>query len=247
MGAPSAALLRAGPSSCFDSVQGSYRYPFGRFAFGAAMGELNTTFKHVSNTLFKRVVQIEVMGQNLPMTTEQQHGETPAHVLDYVDQKSSLSLEVARKSYDDLHERAYKLATLLVGGGGSVGAYAVSKLSPLSEYMAWAPLAALAVTWFVIAAHLIWVAATSREVSPGNGPKNLLGYYSARVKDGWSEEKAFTITREQELELMQQRLRAYANGCNIRADAIDCAYKAVAIASPLVPLATAAVLRVFGC
>lgn len=36
--APAAALLRAGPSSCFDSVQGSYRYPFGRFAFGAAMG-----------------------------------------------------------------------------------------------------------------------------------------------------------------------------------------------------------------
>ena len=32
---------RARPSSCVESVQGPYRYPFGRFALFAAMGVLN--------------------------------------------------------------------------------------------------------------------------------------------------------------------------------------------------------------
>lgn len=164
----------------------------------------------------------------------------------YVEQKASLSLEIARKSYDDLHERAYKLATLLVGGGGAIGAYALAKITASAAPMTWAPLAALALSWLAIAGQLIWVGATSNRVSPGNGSKNLLGYHKARVEDGWSEEQAFSITREKELELMQTRLYAYMRGGDARVEAIDLAYRAVAIASPLVPLLTALALHRMG-
>lgn len=164
-------------------------------------------------------------------------------VLDYAEARSAKTVEVARKSYDDLHERAYKLATVLVGGGGAVGAYTLGKLAPGADPVAWAPLAALALSWLGTAAHLIWVAATSRAVSPGNGPENLLSYHKARLADGWSVEEAIRITREAELALEQARLRTYLQGCNERAEAIDRAYKAVAIASPAAPLVTALLIK----
>lgn len=164
-------------------------------------------------------------------------------VLDYAEARSTKTVEVARKAYDDLHERAYKLATVLVGGGGAVGAYTLGKLAPESDPMTWGPLAALSLSWLGTAAHLIWVAATSRTVSPGNGPENLLSYHKDRLRDGWTAEDAFRITREAELALEQARIRTYSQGCNERAEAIDRAYKAVAMASPAAPLVTALLLK----
>lgn len=167
-------------------------------------------------------------------------------VLDYVEDRAGKTVEVARKAYDDLHERVYKLATVLVGGGGAVGAYALSKVAEDPGATLWAPLGALSLSWLATAAQLIWVGATSRAASPGNGPKNLLGYYRARVDEKWNAEDAFRITREAELDLLQGRISAYNDGCISRAEAVDRAYKTVAIASPLVPMATALIIRWLG-
>lgn len=166
--------------------------------------------------------------------------------LDYVEQRSSKTLEITRQTYDDLHERAYKLATVLVAGGGAVTAYVLSRAGGAAGHMGWAPLAALALSWFGIAAQLIWHSLTSQELSPGNAARNLLGYYDARVAEGREIEDALRVTRRAELEAEQLRLDAYKRGCVQRAETIDRAYKAIAIASPLVPLVVAALIKFLG-
>lgn len=160
--------------------------------------------------------------------------------LEYVEKRAADTLLVLRQSYDDLHERAYKLATVLVGGGGAVGAYALGQFQPGGSVLAWAPLAALALSWWGVAIPLMWTGATTTKLSPGNGPKNLLSYFEDRRSAGAGDQDAFRIMREAELNLQQQRIDAFSAGCVARADAIDYAYKAVVICSPAVPLLVAA-------
>lgn len=161
-------------------------------------------------------------------------------IISYTEAVAAKSLEVARHAYDDLHERAYKLTTVLVTGGGAVGALALSRIGSPTGSIGWAPLAALALSWFAIAGLLVLGGATSKLLSPGNGPKHLRDYFAARLKEYPDDrEKALEITRGAELDLMQKRLRAYTDGCTARAHAIDRAYRSVALCSPLVPLVVA--------
>ncbi|MBA4263779.1 MAG: hypothetical protein C0453_01745 [Comamonadaceae bacterium] len=162
-------------------------------------------------------------------------------MLDYVESRTTRTLDYVRKSYDDLHERAYKLATLLVAGGGAMISYALAKVAPEVAPLTWAPVAALALSWFAIAGMLIWRGATTIKLSPGNGPKNLKGYFRARVAESSDELGALIITREAELDREQERLSGYLDGCCQRAEAIDWAYKTVAVVSPLTAVATAAI------
>lgn len=162
-------------------------------------------------------------------------------MLDYVQNRSDQTMAVLRQAYDDLHERAYKLATVLVAGGGGAGAYALGKLAAEARAITWAPMAALALVWFGAAGVLVWRATTSRELSPGNGPKNLLGYYAERLVALGDGDAALEHTRLAEMDLQQARIRAYEAGCIERAAALDGAYKAVAVCSPAVPLVVAAV------
>lgn len=160
-------------------------------------------------------------------------------MLDYIEKRTTNTLEYVRKSYDDLHDRAYKLATLLVAGGGAMISYAAGKIAQEVAPIAWAPIAALALSWFAIAGLLVWKGATTTQISPGNGPKNIKGYFRARMAESSNETAALAATREAELDLEQIRLTGYIDGCMQRAGAIDLAYKTVAIASPLVVVATA--------
>ena len=166
----------------------------------------------------------------------------------YIEDRAADTLKVLRQSYDDLHERAYKFATVLVAGGGAVGAYAIGKVGVGVPVIAWAPLAALALSWFAIAAQLVWTGATSRELSPGNNPGIMLGYYNDRLTDGWKEDGALNCLRDAELDLQTERIRNYSYGCTTRAESIDRAYKTAALATPLVPssvVALAAWLNLF--
>ena len=160
--------------------------------------------------------------------------------LDYVETRTDKTMAVLRQSYDDLHERAYKLATVLVAGGGAAGAYALGKMGASdASVLSWAPIAALALSWFGNAAWLMWRGATSRELSPGIGPQSLMENYDFRVQHGAGAEQALEGLRRQEMELQQARMDAYGNGCITRANAIDNAYKMAAIGTPLVPAVVA--------
>lgn len=162
-------------------------------------------------------------------------------ILEYTEKVAAKSLEVARAGYDDLHERAHKLVTVLLAGGGGVGAFAVGRMQPGTQPIEWAPLLALALSWFGTAGVLVVRGMTSKQLSPGNGPKNLLNYYSARLQDSTSDPAtALELTRRAELALVQQRLTSYNSGCIARAQAIDLAYRTLAICSPSVPLIVAA-------
>lgn len=166
--------------------------------------------------------------------------------LDYVERRSSKTLEVARKAYDDLHERAYKLATVLVAGGGGVGAYVLGKLSTDAVPIAWAPLGAMALSWFGVAGCLVWQGLRARPMSPGNGAGNLYEYHDALIGLGRNEPQALTETRREELRLEQQRISAYSKGCSARAAAIDTAYKSLILCTPLTPLAVAVLIKFMG-
>lgn len=160
-------------------------------------------------------------------------------MLDYVESRAATTLVVLRQAYDDLHERAYKLATVLVAGGGAATLYSLGKLGEPQNTLAWAPMAALGLCWFGIAGHLVWQGATSRELSPGNGPANLLAYYQKRLVETPEPAQALDTTRHAELDLQQKRIEAYSAGCEARALAIDRAYKSAALCSPLVPAVVA--------
>lgn len=168
-------------------------------------------------------------------------------ILDYAEAQSEKTLIVARKSYDDLHERVYKLATVLTGGAGAIGVYALGKVGS-GDALQWVPLATLSAWWFVTAGVLVIRGATSSAVSPGNGPDNIRRYYLARLSEQPADSvdcdaAAMQITREAELDLQQIRIRNYTAGCTARAKAIDAAYKSVAI-SPT-PAALAAIAAYF--
>lgn len=167
-------------------------------------------------------------------------------ILEYAESVSEKTLEVARKTYDELHERVYKLATVLAAGAGATGAYALGKIDDPSAIVQWAPLGVLSLIWFAIAGVIIVRGSTSRIVSPGNGPDNVMRYYEARLAEqpacsASSNEDALRITRQAELDLKQARLRRYIDGCNARSDAVDFGYISVAV-SPLGPLLAIAVL-----
>ena len=167
-------------------------------------------------------------------------------ILEYAESVSEKTLEVARKSYDELHERVYKLATVLAAGAGAIGAYALGKVDDSSAIVQWAPLGVLSITWFAIAGVMIVLGSTSRIVSPGNGPDNIRRYYEARLAEqpagaASPKQDALLITREAELDLKQTRLRNYIAGCNARSAALDFGYFFVAV-SPLGPLLAIALL-----
>lgn len=163
-------------------------------------------------------------------------------ILEYTESVSKATLEVARKSYDDLHERVYKLATVLAGGGGAVGAYALGKIGSPGTALQTAPLSVLAMYWFGAVFFLLLKGATSNQVSPGNGPDNILGYYGARLAEQSSIEDAsalaMRVTRGAELDLMQARMNMYIKGCDKRASALDWTFIAIAL-SPIPPGVTA--------
>lgn len=163
------------------------------------------------------------------------HQEASDECLNYVEGVTANTLTVLRQSYDDLHERTYKLATWLVTGGGAVAAYAITQFAAGTDPLRWAPLAGLSLCWFGVAGPLIWNGMAAESLSPGNGAKNLLNYYEARLAEpGSTAAGALKMTRRAELNLAQQRIREYSDACVRRAEAMDFAYKAVTVASPSV-------------
>lgn len=160
-------------------------------------------------------------------------------ILDYTESTSTKTVDYLRRTYDDFYDRMHKLVTALMGGAAAVGAYSLGKVGQ-DLAISWVPIGSLSVAWFVIAFLVLLFGPGSRELSPGNGPKNLLAYHRARLAELSTdrddrEAEALRITREKELELQQGRLKEYAAACTERARVLDRAYLAIAV-SPLIPL-----------
>ncbi|KQP43938.1 hypothetical protein [Pseudorhodoferax sp. Leaf274] len=152
--------------------------------------------------------------------------------LKFVEERGGRTFEVVRKSYDDLHDRAVKLATLLIAGGGAMAAFALGKAGAKDPLAQWAGIAVLAVVWFYGAASLVRGGATSKDVPYGVGPAKLLSYYDGWLKAGTTADDALERTRREEIRLEEERVQVYADACSQRSVVIDEAYKLVAVKAP---------------
>lgn len=164
-------------------------------------------------------------------------------IIEYAEATGAKTLDTLRKSYDDKHEKVYKLASILAAAAGAMGAYALDKAAGGSLFAQWVGIAALSVSWFAIVGYVVVMGATSQQVSPGNSPGNILKYFHARLAEqpNFDRAAAFEITRQAELDLVQKRISAYIDANDQRAKALDVAYKATAL-SPLVPIVATIIL-----
>ena len=164
-------------------------------------------------------------------------------ITEYAEAIGAKTLDTLRKGYDDKHEKVYKLASILAAAAGAIGAYALDKAAGGAPVAQWVGIAALSVSWFAIVGYMVVLGATSQQVSPGNSPGNILKYFHARLAEQPDSDQAaaFDITRQAELDLIEARITAYIAANARRANALDVAYKAVAL-SPLIPILATVVL-----
>lgn len=165
--------------------------------------------------------------------------------LKFVEERGGRALEIVRKSYDDLHERAYKLATLLLAGGGAMAAYALGRFGVAASPVEWLPIAVLALVWLSAAARLVLHGAGSQKVPYGVGPAKLLQYHDDWISAAATSEKALEEMRRQEIALEDERVGQYAAACDKRSEAIDRAYKLAVVAAPLAAIMMLALVLIF--
>jgi hypothetical protein len=165
-------------------------------------------------------------------------GEVTMDALKFVEERGGRALEIVRKGYDDLHERAYKFATLLVAGGGAMAAYALGRIGISSPVVEWLPIAVLAFFWLAAAARLVLHAAGSQKVPYGAGPAKQLKYYDGWISAAATPEKALEELRRREIQLEEERIQKYAEACDKRSDEIDKAYRIAVLVAPLMGAGT---------
>lgn len=164
--------------------------------------------------------------------------------IDYIERETTRTLGLLMAEYAASHERVYKLLTLLIGGAGALGSYALTRLS--APPLQWAPLLALTAWWFGVAAYLMVRGVQSHWLGWGGTPNVLCGSFVQKGGDFGADrlqenQLALTNTRLEELAAHQERIVAYGKACSARARAMDAAYWAAA-ASPLPALATLAMV-----
>lgn len=160
--------------------------------------------------------------------------------LDYAEKRSAAALDAVRKIYETLHERAYKLTTALVAGGGAVSAYVWGQIAVGAALIAWVPLAALALCWFACAAYLVWVALRGSPMSSIVDAAEILRYHDEWEQfDKQNPQRAMQEIKKDALRHDSLSIKNYSDGCNSRSAAIDAAYKAIVLASPIVPTVAA--------
>lgn len=156
--------------------------------------------------------------------------------IDFMEQTATATLKVAADSYDLAYERVNKLATLILGGAGAAGVYALGKIGVRSELFQVLPLCLLAVWWLGIAATLMLAGSKSREVSLGADSMELRKIYNEELgklpSASDSATQALEHTRWRHLDAIDLQIRIYADGLTNRSEALDKAYRALA-ASPL--------------
>jgi hypothetical protein len=153
--------------------------------------------------------------------------------LEFAEKVSGEALESAQSAYDDMQERVYKFASVLAGGAGGVGAYAIGKLGPQTPVSQVVPLIVLSVYWFSIVAVLLIRGARSTHLMAGTSSAAVRERVAKHKKEGASDEDALWFTRWGHLSAVDAQIKQYADGATRRARALDNAYWCLAV-SPAV-------------
>ncbi|WP_394792228.1 hypothetical protein [Rhodoferax sp.] len=160
-------------------------------------------------------------------------------MLEYMERETAVTLKVVMDDYAASHARAYNFVTLLVGGGGALGAYVLAKLAaPPVAALSWVPLTFLAVWWFAIAVYILLAGLQSNYLSSGPRPDDL-GLYFTKKGGNFGDVTAvknvdaLTKTRIAELATRGQRINDHMAAVGSRAQVLNAAYVAAAF-SPVV-------------
>lgn len=161
------------------------------------------------------------------------------NTLEFAEQVANETLKDTRQAYDALHERIHKFMTLLAGGAGGVGIFALGKLGPASAASQIAPLGALCIWWFAIVGVVMLQGAKSRPLKAGTDSaairtrflKHTVNIPSAPTDD------ALWYTRWEHLAAVDSQIESYASGTSARAHTLDKAYVCVACSPAVAALA----------
>lgn len=168
-------------------------------------------------------------------------------MLDYMEREALRTLQALMAEYATAHGRVYQLATLLLGGGGGVGAYALGQwLRDGAAQVLWLPLLAVSLWWFALAGVLLLGGGLSRRLGLGGTPDVLGAAYTAESGDfgdaGASHNQLAVVkVRLAELATHQQRIEDWMRACAARTHVLDTVYR-LAACTPLPPCLVLGVL-----
>lgn len=155
--------------------------------------------------------------------------------IDFAEKIVDASLKEARASYDAMHERAYKFATLTMSASGAVSIYALGKIGADGYLWQTIPMALMAFWWFVAASVLLLKGATTNEMSAGTTSAKIrerVMKHSEKVGGEVDLEQGLNLTRWDQLAAADIQIQAFSNANIERAKALDAAYRWM-VASPL--------------
>ena len=123
--------------------------------------------------------------------------------IDYLEDQARRNAAFSLDNMDRLFQRSQSLLTLLLGGAGGAGAYALAQLGKPDSVWAVAALGALSLWWFVLAAWVSVVLQTPQAVRPPAAD----GWVSLEHLRGplteWAQSQE--LTPEQKLMLLREQ------------------------------------------
>lgn len=168
-------------------------------------------------------------------------------MIDFMEREAVRLLAQVSLEYQRGHDLAYRLMTLLVGGGGATVAYVLGRWGDgENSQVLWA-LAAMSIWWFIVALLLTYFGLHSNEISDGGSPSvlgtcylNEGGQYktidgTALLESSEADRKATLATRWALLARRDLDIKQHRTVTACRLTALDRAYTAVAF-SPAVAL-----------
>ncbi len=159
--------------------------------------------------------------------------------IDFAEKTVDDSLREARASYDAMHERAYKFATLTMGASGAVSIYALGKIGADGYLWQVVPMTLMAAWWFVAASLLLLRGAATNEMSAGTTSAKIRERVTKHsVTEGGKADldRGLNLTRWDQLAAVDIQIQAFSSANIERAKALDVAYRWM-VASPLAGLA----------
>lgn len=157
--------------------------------------------------------------------------------IEYVEKTAAGTLTQACTAYDGMLDRVYKFSTLVAGGAGGTGIYALGKIGSLSASQV-VPLAALSFWWFLIVGVTLFHGAKSNSMKAGTSADALRQRLLQHQRGGTVDEAtALWFTRWDQLCAMDLQIIQYSEAATRRAGTLDRAYWCLACSPAIAALA----------
>lgn len=171
--------------------------------------------------------------------------------VEYGEKITADALQHARHAYDMLYDRIYRFATLVAGGGGAVGTYALAKLGETQASAHWIALLAVSAWLFFLSGLALWFGTSSTTLTAGTTARAMrarINIHEAR----WTLDRlqqsdtgtpindargtAFWLTRWDNLAAVDKQIESFSQATTRRARALDWSHRMLML-TPLVAIA----------